>query len=93
MLTGGQVVGANTDLICPDDVETMVGRDDKARGFSLPSYHSVPLQPPYPLNQSKVLVDREYYYQIITTNNQPKALVDRVSYNLIISTNNHMKDV
>jgi len=47
--------------------------------------------PPFPLNQPKGLVDREYY-QIITTNNQPKALVDRVRYNLIISTNNHKNE-
>lgn len=38
--------------------------------------------PPYPLNQPKGLAHREYYYQIITTNDQPKALVDRVSYKI-----------
>ena len=70
----------------------MVGTNDKARGFSLSSIQSVPLQPlpPYPPNQPKVLVDSEYYYQII--NNHPKALVDRVGYNLNISTNNHMNE-
>ena len=70
----------------------MVNRDDKARGFSLPFYHSFPLQPPLSTQPAQMAVDREYYYQIITINNQPKALVDRVCYNLIISTNNHMNE-
>jgi len=46
--------------------------------------------PSYPLNQPKGLDNKEFYYQIITTNNQSKALVNRVGYNTIISTNNHM---